>query len=276
MKPTVTEADKQNPSNLFEGMTSIRAVIQTVEDGTSDRRILRILCDENRRKARGGELSYLTAMSYKLGYTLSYVPEADIDALALGTSHGGLLMETTSRTIPRLSAESIERAFPEKEKRFFAMLEGIEDPYNFGYAVRSLYAAGISGLILSERNWMSAAGVVCRASAGASERCHVYVSDTDNTVAVMRSLGIRIISCDMANSKPMWDADLSLPLLLCVGGEKRGLTRPLLDASDEIIRLSYGRDFPAALSAASAATIAGFEVLRQSVSRSSASTRVQR
>ena len=36
-----------------------------------------------------------------------------------------------------------------KENGFYVMIEGIEDPYNFGYALRSLYAAGADGVILS-------------------------------------------------------------------------------------------------------------------------------
>lgn len=257
------EADKQVSENLFEGMTSIRAIIKTVESGESDRKILRVICDETRKKARAGELSYLKAMSFKLGYELIFVPPEEIERIAIGNTHGGLLCETTGRTLESLSAESVLSDFPEAEVRFFAMIEGIEDPYNFGYAIRSLFAAGISALILTKRNWMSAAGVVCRASAGASELCRMYVADSGEAAAVMLSLGIKIVCCDMKNSFSIYEADLKKPLFLAVGGEKRGLSRELLDAAEIVVRLDYGRDFPAALSAASAATVAAYEVVRQ-------------
>jgi 23S rRNA (guanosine2251-2'-O)-methyltransferase len=257
------EADKQISENLFEGMTSIRAVIKTVESGESDRKILRVICDESKVKARAGELSYLKAMSYKLGYELSFVPSDEIDQIAIGNTHGGLICETTSRNIEPLSEESIRRNFPNTKERFFAMIEGIEDPYNFGYAIRSLYASGISALILTKRNWMSAAGVVCRASAGASELCKMYTADSGEAAVVMRSLGIKIVCCDIKNSVSIYDADLKKPLFLAVGGEKRGLSRDLLDSADVIVRLDYGREFPAALSAASASAIAAYEVFRQ-------------
>ncbi len=257
----MSEAEKSAPSNIFEGMTSIRAVIKAIESGLSDRRIERIYFDEARARARAKELSYLRAMSFKLGYELIPTPSLEIDALALGSSHGGLICECTSRSYPELTAEIIRRDIP-KNERFFAILEGIEDPYNFGYAIRSLYSAGVDAIILTRRNWMSAAGVVCRASAGASELCPAYVADPAETVAVMRELGVRIICTDIKNSISVYDADLAKPLLLAVGGEKRGLSRELLGAADEIVRLEYGRDFPAALSAASAAAIAAYEVLR--------------
>lgn len=251
---------------IFEGMTSIRAVIAAIESGESDRRIVRVYVAESRAKARAKELSYIKAMSYKYDFPILNVPDIEVDALAIGNNHGGLLLEATARTITPLTVEAVQ-SIPENE-RYFVMLEGIEDPYNFGYALRSLYASGVSAVILSPRNWMSAAGIVCRASAGASEAVKTYVADSvSDCIAIMRSHGIKIVSTDMKNSVSIYDADLKKPLFLAVGGERRGLSRELLTNSDVIVHLEYGRDFTAALSAASAASIAGFEVLRQNLAR---------
>lgn len=258
------EADKQIESNIFEGMTSIRAVLKSVEsaDFPYDRKIISVMCDENKKKSRAAELSYIKAMSYKHNFTLEFVSEKTINELALGNSHGGLLMTTTPRSIPEFSSAEIA-SMPTENKRFFVMLEGIEDPYNFGYALRSLYAAGVSAVILTKRNWMTAAGVVCRASAGASELVPMYQAEQSLCISTMKENGIRIVCADMKNSTSIYEANLDFPLFLAIGGEKRGLSRELLDSADEIIRLEYGRDFPAALSAASASTIAAFEIMRR-------------
>lgn len=260
------EAEKQVESNIFEGMTSIRAVLKAIESERSDynRKIISVLCAESKKNARSGELSYIKAMSYKHNFSLKILPDREIDQLALGNTHGGLLMETTSRQIPELSVEAINSVIP-AERRFFAMLEGIEDPYNFGYAMRSLYAAGVSSVILTKRNWMSAAGVVCRASAGASELVPLFQADQSLCISTMNELGVKIVCADMKNSISIYEADLNFPLFLAIGGEKRGLSRELLSSANQIIRLEYGRDFPAALSAASAATIAAFEILRRNL-----------
>ena len=61
----------------------------------------------------------------------------------------------------------------------------------------------------------------------------------------------------------MYESDLTLPIFLIIGGEKRGISKPVLEKADAIVRIDYGRDFPAALSVASAAAILGFEVYRQ-------------
>jgi 23S rRNA (guanosine2251-2'-O)-methyltransferase len=52
-------------------------------------------------------------------------------------------------------------------------------------------------------------------------------------------------------------------VLLVVGGEKRGITRAVLEKCDKVISLDYGRRFGAALSAASASSILAFEIYRQ-------------
>lgn len=244
-------------STIMEGMISFRAVIRGMEFGINDRRILRVLYDQSREKQLSGHLSYIKAMHYRLGFEICPVDAGEIDALATGTSHGGILTVCSERTLPTLTEDAIE------PNGFYILAEGIEDPYNFGYALRSLYAAGVTGVILPPRNWMSAAGVVCRSSAGASEQMKLYVSDSPQAAECFHRRGYRVLASDLAESSPMWESDLSLPLLLIVGGERRGISRALLSHCDGIVRIDYGREFPAALSAASAATVLAFEVLRQ-------------
>ena len=59
------------------------------------------------------------------------------------------------------------------------------------------------------------------------------------------------------------DADLTVPLLLLVGGERRGITRSFLDDADLLLRIPYGRRGAHALGAATSAALLAFEVLRQ-------------
>ena len=118
-------------------------------------------------------------------------------------------------------------------------------------------------MVLGERNWMSAAGVVARASAGASELLPLYLGDTSAAAELFKARGYRVVCADTRTEVMLPDADLSLPLFLIVGGEKRGISRALLERCDLAVRIPYGRDFNASLSAASAATILGYEIRRQ-------------
>ena len=251
-----TEASRFVSSDIFEGMVSFRSVISGIESGISDRRIIRVAYSRDRAKKIANHLSYIKAMSYKYGFELSEVEEDEVSKIAIGTSHGGIITYCSSRTIPEISSENLN------QNGFYIMLDGVEDPYNFGYALRSIYASGADGVILPEHNWMSAAGVVCRASAGASEMIKLMTSTPEKCVEVFKTNGYKIVCADIKNSVSVYDTELKKPLLLAVGGEKRGLSKVFTENADVIVRLDYGREFGSALSAASAASILAFEVLR--------------
>jgi 23S rRNA (guanosine2251-2'-O)-methyltransferase len=128
--------------------------------------------------------------------------------------------------------------------------------------MRSIYASGVDGFVLSKRNCLSASGVVCRSSAGASERADIYIAN-DDFIELFKSKSYKIVCADIKNSISVYEADLSKPIFLIVGGEKRGISSSVLSKADQIVRIDYGREFSSALSAASASTILAFEVLRR-------------
>lgn len=241
---------------ILEGMTSISALLNTPSE-INDRKILRILIDRDRRKAKRAEIGFLTAKSHERGFDVAFVERAEIDRLTDGNTHGGIVALCSDRTIPPLSANAI------KPNGFYVYPEGMEDPYNFGNALRSLYAAGADGVVLPPRNWAHAAGTVARSSAGTSERLQTMVGDAETTIRAFRAAGYRILSAGIRDSVSVFEADLKLPLLLVVGGEKRGISRQLLDASDCILRIDYGREFRGSLSSSAACAVLAFEILRQ-------------
>ena len=55
-------------------------------------------------------------------------------------------------------------------------------------------------------------------------------------------------------------------LLLVVGGEKRGISRKILDASDAVVRVDYGREFRGSLSSSAACAVMVLRHVLNSVS----------
>lgn len=242
-------------SDILEGMTSVSALLNS--NGVNDRKIEKVLIDRAKRRSKSAQIGYLTAKSHELGFPIEFVDSEEIDRLSIGNTHGGILALCTPRTIPVLRAEDIQ------PNSFYVYLEGIEDPYNFGYAIRSLYAAGVSGIILPPRNWMTAGGVVARASAGASECLPIFQAEGENAVELFKKANYTVLCAGIRDSVSVFDEYFPYPVLLVVGGEKRGISRSLLDAADRIVRIDYGREFSGSLSAASAATVMAFEIFRQ-------------
>lgn len=253
------EADKFLQNDIFEGMTSISALLNAPPSANNDRRILEVLIDSDKQKSKAREIAYLKHRADELGFAISYVSADDISKLTLGNTHGGIIALCSERTLTEFDTSLIS------DKGFYVLLDGIEDPYNFGYTLRSMYAAGADGVILPRRNWMGASGTVARSSAGASEKLPIFVGEPQEIVDGFKSRNYRVAVAGIRDSVSIYDADLKTPILLIVGGEKRGISRKLMDKSDLTVRIDYSKNtaFGGSLSAASAATVIAFEVLRQ-------------
>jgi 23S rRNA (guanosine2251-2'-O)-methyltransferase len=250
------------PVTLIEGLIAVMAALEA-----DSRPIQRILIDRERREY---EVIKLVRRAAERGAAVERVSAAEIDALTNGKTHGGVAAWVGERRFVTLEA-----LLPAAETPFIAMLDGVEDPYNFGQAVRALYAAGAHGLVVRPRNWMSAAGVVARASAGASERIPTAVAETVEAAALFyRAHGLKIALSARDRAVSIYDADLTVPLFLVIGGEKRGVTRSFADAADMRLKIPYGRAFPLSLGTTAAAAALAFEIMRQRMaSRNSPTTR---
>ena len=248
--------------DIFEGMTSISAVINSIIRGSSNRTIVKILFDKSRARQKARELKFLEHASKDLSFELIPSEHFAIDELCSGNTHGGFVAICTKRHFSALNVNFLTNG------NFFALIDGIEDPYNFGYSVRSLYAAGVDGIVLPERNWMEFSGTVARSSAGTSELASICFSDSLNAAVFFKQNGFEIVCAGIRNSVPFYEHDFSKPTLLIVGGEKRGISSKLLDISDATVRIEYGREFMGSLPTSSAVSVIAFEISRQKMQKS--------
>ncbi len=235
---------------IIEGSVSVKAVLNG-----GKREISEILFDRDRKDR---DLSFILKKAKEKGVKYTPCKCSDIDAVASGKTHGGLIAYVGDRRY-----ETEDELFG-VESPFIVLLEGIEDPYNFGDSLRSVMAAGATGVIVPSRNWLTAASVVIKASAGASEYLPTLVSDDlGKTVLAARSRGIKVFCAERRDAESLYAKDLTEPVIIAIGGEMRGLSRAVLDNADGNVFIPYGSDFRCALSASAASAVIGFEVMRQ-------------
>ena len=85
----------------------------------------------------------------------------------------------------------------------------------------------------------------------------------NSAIDIFKNKGYKVASAGIRDSVSLYDADLKKPILLIIGGEKRGISADILAISDMIVRVDYGKTFKGSLTASSAATVLSFEVFRQ-------------
>ncbi len=254
--------------SVLEGHVSVLAVLEA-ESRPVEQILLRALSRNARRSQRYTAAQIERAASER-GIPVAHVEAAVIEQHASGQSHGGVVALVGPRRLLTLESLLETAANQSGHVPFVAMLDGIEDPFNFGQAVRALYAAGVDGLVVRPRNWLSAAGTVARASAGASERVAVAVADSvDEAADFFQVQGLAVACTAREQAQPLHGANLAQPLFLVLGGERRGITRSFLRRADLRLAIAYGRDFAQSLGTVAATAVVAFEVQRQ---REAAST----
>ena len=250
------ETEKFNNTDIMEGMSSISAVISAIKSNITDRRIISVYVDKSKKESKKKELAFLSHKARELEFSIEYVDDSVISEVTTGNSHGGIIAFCTPKTIPQLTEENIT------SDGIYFMLDGVEDPYNFGYSVRSIYASGADGLIIPPRNWMGVSGVVARSSAGTSELLDMRVSEASEAIDIFKKRGYTVVCAGIRDSVSLFDAELKKPLLVILGGEKRGISREVLNKTDKIVRIDYGRSFNGSLSTAASVAVFAFEISR--------------
>ena len=240
--------------DYFEGITSISAVIKSIREGLSDRVVDTVFFDRAKTDKKSREIAFLRHASDELGFKLVSVERTYIDELVSGNTHGGLVMKCHKRSYHNLNVNFLTSG------KFYALIEGIEDPYNFGYSVRSLYAAGVDGIVLPPRNWLEISGTVARSSAGTSELAPIAISDPLDAVKLFKENGFEVVCAGIRDSVSLYEHDFSRPTLLIIGGEKRGISRKLLDEADVTLRIPYAREFMGSLPSVAAVSVMAFEI----------------
>lgn len=249
MKETQTQ-------HLLEGNISIKAAL------LSENRILHTLIVDKKKKDR--DTLFILKEAKRKKVTIQYKSREEIDALSSGKTHGGLLAYCGERKF-----QTLEKLLHQKTC-FLAFIEGIEDPFNFGYIVRTLYAAGCNGILVPPRNWTSAASTVAKSSAGASEYIPMcIVDDFPSVFQQFKQNNITLLCGHRKDATALYDFTFPEKFCLAIGGEMRGLSKQVIEQSDQNLYIPYHQEFKNALNAASATAVFAFEIARQHYQKNS-------
>ena len=119
----------------------------------------------------------------------------------------------------------LQEAAEREEDPFILILDGIEDPHNLGYIIRTAETAGVHGIIIPKRRAVSVNSTVNKASAGAVEHMKIArVTNISDAIEELKQAGLWICGTDINSEKYYYNQDLTGPLGIVIGNEGKGIS----------------------------------------------------
>ncbi len=183
---------------------------------------------------------------------------SEISARVSGV-HNGFLAEMSGRAF---DGEAGSSARSGADPDLVVLLEDVQDPRNLGALLRVCEGAGVGRVLVRDRGSAPLSPTVVKASAGAAEHVEIErIPNSANAIRALQESGYWVYGAD-GGGEPVWDVDLSGKIVLCLGGEERGLRRRTRELCDRLIALPMrGRVESLNVSTAAAALL--YEALRQ-------------
>jgi len=245
------EEERRDDPGLIIGRNP---VMEAVKSGRTIEKILM-------QKDGEGSVRKIASMAREKGLQIQYVERAALDRLCPGRPHQGVAAFAAAHDYCQLE-DILESARVKGEEPFLILLDGLEDPHNLGAIMRTADAAGVHGIVIPSRRAVGLTETVAKASAGAIE--YVPVAKVSNMVSAIEKLkeeGLWIAACDM-DGQLYYEAELSGPMAVVVGGEGQGVSRLVREKCDYVLSIPM-RGKISSLNASNAAAILMYEVFRR-------------
>jgi len=116
----------------------------------------------------------------------------------------------------------------EGAKALFLILDGIQDPQNFGSLIRTALGCGVHGIIISKDRSVGITPGVIKASSGAVAHLPIArVVNIATTLDTLKKEGIWVYGATGEAKELIYQLDLSVDLAIVIGAEGKGI-RPLV------------------------------------------------
>ena len=210
--------------------------------GRDDERLRRLLDDATAR-----------------GVRVQHVTRDMLERESRGASHQGVIAEVVA--LPEATLDELARAAGRTP--LIVVLDGVEDPQNVGAILRSVDAAGGTGVVRQSRRAAPLDGAAAKTSAGAVH--HVPVAEVVNIARALEDLkrhGVWCVGLDADTETAYYELDLTVPTALVVGAEGHGLRRLVRERCDLLAAIPMAGHV-SSLNVSAAAAIVLFEAVRQ-------------
>jgi len=220
--------------------------------------INKLLVDKNFEHRRDDVLKLASERKIKVEYVDKFI----LDKKSNGVRHQGFIAESVDFQYSTLD-EMINNIQSASTLPFFVLLDGIEDPHNFGAIIRSCECAGVNGIIIPKNRACMVNETVIRTSTGAISNMPIaIVTNLKEAVDRFKENGIWTFVAETGGENIYSKKLGHLPIAVIIGSEGNGVKQSLRTYCDGIITLPLQGKVNS-LNASVACGIVVFEILRQ-------------
>jgi len=154
--------------------------------------------------------------------------------MAKGGNHQGILIE-----IEDLSLFSLPKM---KDSDFILVLDSLTDTGNIGAIVRSAYALGVDGVIVTGVKSLNIASIIRTSSGALLDMPFTIIPNTLDVLNELKQVGFRLYGASM-EGKNLSSYTFDKKRVLVLGSEGRGISKRAKDKIDEMVSIEMSREF---------------------------------
>ena len=208
---------------------------------------------------RGKNVDAIKALAAEKKVSISWTPKKTLSDMTGGAVHQGFVLRVSEFAYSELSV--IMDKAEQEENPLVLILDGLNDPHNFGSILRTADATQVTGVIIPKHRAVGVTPVVAKTSTGAVEHIPIArVTNLSQTLNKLKEAGFWVFGTDM-DGTPSHKWNTAGKVALIIGNEGKGISANIKKQVDEMITIPMSGHVQS-LNASVAAAVLMYEVYR--------------
>ncbi len=186
----------------------------------------------------------IIALAKMKSVAVKIVSQQELDQLTDKSNHQGVCCSMPRFQYADLNA-TLEKIKNKKDSTI-VILDGIEDPVNFGSIIRTSAAFGVDMIMISKNRQVQVTSTVCKVATGAQTFIPIVkVTNISQAIQQLKNEGYWIVASAGEGKNVYDEIDYSGKIGLVVGSEGFGISRLVRENSDFIASIPLKNDVTA-------------------------------
>ncbi len=251
----VIEKEEKTYEDQVEGRNAVFELLESGKD------INKIFISKGEKH---GSINKIIGMAKQRKIIMVEKDKRQMNEIAETENHQGIIA-----IVPPYEYSDIEEILEEAKNRnedpFVVILDGIEDPHNFGSIIRTAETAGVHGIIIPKRRAVQVNSTVNKVSAGGTQYMKIArVTNISETIEELKKQGLWICGTDINTEKYYYNQDLTGAIGIVIGNEGNGISEKVKKKCDFLVKIPM-KGKVSSLNASVSTGIILYEVVKQNL-----------